>query len=187
MQMFNIHPVQFEVLFGRGYKADPAVIKQALEKGYDDICFLLGRVTDLARNVADEPCESDSSDYGLELEQVEGRVQSFVDYLQRLARQTRFVCYLFLQLPEDTLDLDQVAHQRCALDILWLQLDGFLPKVISRYSPYSYPKRWFAVLTTFLSPLQSEVTKWKDQLHIDLAHLNQPDATAHTPTVYSDY
>jgi hypothetical protein len=180
MQMFDIHPIEFQLLLG-GY--NPAIIKRAIGDGYRHMSLHLVRLTDLARDIADVPCKEDSSDYECDLEEVEARVDSFVDSLQHMARQTRFVCYLFQQLPEDT--LDQVADQRCALDILWLQLDGFLPKAISRYRPYGFPNRWFAVLATILSQLESQVTKWKDQLHIDLAHLNQPDATP-TPSVNSD-
>ena len=178
IEMFSIHPIEFQLLS----VSNPAIIRRALGDGYHCMSNHLVVLKNLARDIADVSCKEDSSDYECDLEEVEARVDLFVDSLQHMARQTRFICYLFQRLPEDTLDQVAVQEQRCALDILWLQVDDFLPKAISRYRPYCFPNRWFAVLATNLSQLESQVTKLKDQLHIDLAHLNQPDATP-TPSV----
>jgi hypothetical protein len=103
-------------------------------------------------------------------------VDSFADSLQYIIRRARFICYLYLRLPEDTLAQVAVQEQCCDLDILWFQLDNLLWTAIA-YHLAGIPKRWFSALATTIHQLTVQIAMWYDQLRIDLAHLDQPDST----------
>jgi hypothetical protein len=104
-------------------------------------------------------------------------VGSFAESLQHVVRLARFLCYLYLRLPEDTLNQVSVQEQRCALDILWFQLDSLLQTYLT-YLHSGIPTYWFAGLRLFFRPLSVQVTDWYDQLKLDLAHLDPSDPTA---------
>jgi hypothetical protein len=112
-------------------------------------------------------------------QEIQARIVSYADSLQKVVCRIRFTCYLFWQLPEDTLDQVAVQDQQCSLDILWHQLDG-LSRTVSTYSTTTggFPNRWFAALAATIGQLAKQVDKWGSQLRIDLAHLDQPDTTA---------
>ena len=67
-------------------------------------------------------------------------------------------------------------EQRCALDILWFQLDNLLRTVIA-YRLSGILKRWFLALTTTIRLFTVQLETLYDQLEIDLDHLDQPDPT----------
>jgi hypothetical protein len=104
-------------------------------------------------------------------------VGSFADSLQRIVRRARFLCYLYLRLPEDTLNQVPVQEQRCVLDILLFQLDHLLLTFLT-YRHSSIPTYWFSGFCTFVRPLSAQIDNWYDQLKLDLAHLDPPDPTA---------
>jgi transposase-like protein len=110
---------------------------------------------------------------------MEGRAHLFADSLQKVERRICFTCYLYQRLPEDTLDRVAVQDQRSLLDILWHQLDGLSRTVCTYSATGGFPKnRWFAALATNIDHHATQVHKWRDQLRIDLAHLDQPDTAA---------
>jgi hypothetical protein len=148
---------------------DPAIIKRELLWGYYHLTDLLaylsatGRITGCLVN-------------GFTPERL-GAVVSYSDLFRRTVHRVRFVCYLYLQLPEDTLNQEPVQEQRCALDILWFQLDSLLQTYLT-YLHSGIPTYWFAGLRLFFRPLTVQVTDWYDQLKLDLAHLDPSDPTA---------
>jgi hypothetical protein len=71
-----------------------------------------------------------------------------------------------------------VQEERCALDILWFQLDNLLLTVHTYCHSGCVPTYWFSGLGNFIKPLSNQVGDWYDQLKLDLAHLDQPDPTA---------
>ena len=148
---------------------DPAIIKRELLWGYYHLGNLLaylsatGRITGCLVN-------------GFTPERL-GAVVSYSDLFRRTVHRARFVCYLYLQLPEDTLNQEPVQEQRCTLDILWSQLDNLLRTVLT-YHHSGIPTHWFSAFRTFVLPLTAQIDKWYDQLKLDLAHLDPPDPTA---------
>jgi hypothetical protein len=111
-------------------------------------------------------------------------VDSFADSLQHIICRARFICYLYLRLPEDTLAQVAVQEQRYDLDILWFQLDNLLWTVIA-YRLTGIPKRWFSALATTIRQFTVQLEMLYDQLEIDLAHLNQPDPTPSVAQAFS--
>ena len=148
---------------------DPVIIKRELLWGYYHLGNLLaylsatGRITGCLVN-------------GFTPERL-GAVVSYSDLFRCTVHRVRFfVCYLYLQLPEDTLNQEPMQEQRCALDILWFQLDSLLQTYLT-YLHSGIPTYWFAGLRLFFRPLTVQVTDWYDQLKLDLAHLDPSDPT----------
>lgn len=104
-------------------------------------------------------------------------MDSFADLLWHVICRVHFICYLYLRLPEDTLAQVSMQEQRCALNILWLQLDGLL-WTVSAYHNTGIPNQWFSALATTIHQLAVQVDTWHSQLVIDLAHLNPPNPMA---------
>jgi hypothetical protein len=161
----SVSPSEYQLLS----VTDPVVLKRELLYGYYHLGDLLvtlsatGRITGcLVNRLAPEEI---------------GAVRSFADLFQRTIHRARFLCYLYLRLPEDTLDQVPMQEQRCALDILWFQLDNLLWTFLT-YCHSGIPTYWFSGFRTFVRPLHDQISNWYDQLKLDLAHLDPPDPTA---------
>jgi hypothetical protein len=147
---------------------DPVIIKRELLWGYYHLGDLLaylsatGHITGRLVN-------------GFTTDRL-GVVVSYSDLFRRTVHRARFVCYLYLQLPEDTLNQEPVQEQRCALDILWFQLDSLLQTYLT-YLQSGTPTYWFAGLRLFFRPLTGQVIDLKHRLELDLAHLDPSDST----------
>jgi hypothetical protein len=165
IELFDVSPSEYQLLS----VSDPAVIKRELLYGYYYLGFHLAHLS-ATRGITRYLTE------GLAPEEI-AAVGSFADSLQHIVRRARFLCYLYLRLPEDTLNQVPVQEQRCALDILWFQLDNLLLTFLT-YRHSGIPTYWFSGFGTFVRPLSAQIGDWYDQLKLDLAHLDPPDPMA---------
>jgi hypothetical protein len=176
IEQLHISQRQFQLLS----VVDPDVITRELLMCYayhhNDLVRLLHSVRHISSTDLTDEAWHRTPEFCQELQV---QIDSFVDSLQKVARRVRFTCYLFRQLPEDTLDQTGIQDQWCLFDLLWHQLDG-LSQTVSTYSTTigGFPNRWFAALAANIGQLAKQVDKWGYQLRIDLAHLDQPNPMA---------
>ena len=166
IELFDVSPSEYQLLS----VSDPAVIKRELLYGYyylaDELDYTRVKTSCITRYLTE----------GLAPEEI-ASVGSFAESLQHVVRRARFLCYLYLRLPEDTLNQVPMQEQCCALDILWFQLDNLLLTFLT-YRHSGIPTYWFSGFGTFVRPLSAQIGDWYDQLKLDLAHLDPPDPMA---------
>jgi hypothetical protein len=149
--------------------SDMDILHRELLSCYHYLRNCLGELTGSAQHNANDPTEYDSHTCIYEfVRKKEAQVDTFEDYLRYTTCRTRFICYLFQRLLETTLGQVAIQEQRCALDILWLQLDNTL-WTVSIYHHRGFPDQWFAALATNLRQLGRQIGEWDDQLQIDLS------------------
>jgi hypothetical protein len=92
IELFDVSPSEYQPLS----VSDPAVIKRKLLYGYYYLGFHLTQLQ-VTYRITRYLTE------GLAPGEIES-VASYIDRLQRVVRRARFLCYLYLRLPEDTLN-----------------------------------------------------------------------------------